>query len=55
MAAAANKDPPLEERIVDGALIAAMKAHPIEGIAFDALTDSSAHRDEIGLGDGVFK
>ncbi|HVC48203.1 MAG TPA: hypothetical protein VND90_13250 [Terracidiphilus sp.] len=40
---------------MDDAIRAAIKANPIEGIAFDALTDSSAHRDEIGLGDGVFK
>jgi hypothetical protein len=40
---------------LDAAIIAAIKAQPIEGIAFDSLTDWSAHRDEMELGDGVFK
>jgi hypothetical protein len=40
---------------LDAAIMAAIKAHPIDGIAFDALTDWSAHRDEMALGDGMFK
>lgn len=40
---------------VDDAIRAAIKAHPIEGAGFDAVVDSSAHRDELGLGDGTFK
>jgi hypothetical protein len=40
---------------VDDAIRAAIKADPIEGVAFDALTDSSAHRDEMGIGSGTFK
>jgi hypothetical protein len=40
---------------VDDAIRAAIKAHPIQGAGFRALTESSAHRDEMGLGDGTFK
>ncbi|HTV05820.1 MAG TPA: hypothetical protein VME86_10675 [Acidobacteriaceae bacterium] len=40
---------------VDDAIRAAIKAHPVEGVAFDALTKSSAHRDGMGLGIGKFK
>lgn len=40
---------------VDDAIRTAVKAHPIEGVAFDALTDWSAHRDEMGIGNGTFK
>jgi hypothetical protein len=40
---------------VDDAIRAAIKSHPVEGVAFDALTKSSANRDEMGLGIGKFK
>jgi hypothetical protein len=49
-----SKDPASIDKI-DAAIMAAIKAHPIEGIAFDSLVDMSAHRDEMGLGNGVFK
>jgi len=40
---------------VDDAIRASIKAHPIEGAAFDAITDISAHRDEMALGSGKYK
>ena len=40
---------------VDDAIRATIKAHPIEGAGFEALTDASGHRDEMGLGNGTFK
>ncbi|HEV2323375.1 MAG TPA: hypothetical protein VGS10_05450 [Terracidiphilus sp.] len=40
---------------VDDAIRAAIKSHPGEGVEFEALTDSKAHRDEMGLGSGTFK
>ena len=40
---------------LDAAIRASIKDHPIEGVAFDAVTDPSAHRDELGLGSGTFK
>jgi hypothetical protein len=40
---------------VDDAIRAAIKANPIEGVAFGTLTDSSAHRDELTIGSGTFK
>lgn len=40
---------------VEDAIRAAIKAHPIEGAGFDAMTDPSGHRDEMGLGSGTFK
>jgi hypothetical protein len=40
---------------VDDAIRATIKAHPIQGAAFDSMIDSSAHRDEMGLGNGTFK
>lgn len=40
---------------VDDAIRAAIKAHPGEGVEFDALTDPSGHRDEMELGSGTFK
>lgn len=48
------KDPANLDK-VDDAIRAAIKAHPIQGVAFDELVDSSAHRDELGMGDGTFK
>jgi hypothetical protein len=40
---------------VDDAIRASIKARPIEGVAFDAITDMSAHRDEMALSSGKFK
>jgi len=40
---------------VDAAIRATIKAHPIEGVTFDSLTQSKAHRDELTLGNGIFK
>lgn len=40
---------------VDDAIRAAIKAHPGEGVEFDVSTEPSAHRDELGLGNGTFK
>lgn len=40
---------------VDDAIRAAIKSHPIQGEAFGAMIESSAHRDEMGLGSGTFK
>jgi hypothetical protein len=48
------KDPASLDKVED-AIRAQIKAHPIEGAGFDALVDSSAHRDEMGLGNGTFK
>lgn len=39
---------------VHAAMTASIKASPIEGV-FGALTKGSAHRDEVGMGDGMFK
>ncbi|HUY82385.1 MAG TPA: hypothetical protein VMU92_11740 [Acidobacteriaceae bacterium] len=40
---------------VNDAIQATIKAHPIEGVAFGSLTNSKAHRDELGIGTGKFK
>ncbi|HEX8711431.1 MAG TPA: hypothetical protein VF730_06125 [Terracidiphilus sp.] len=48
------KDPASLDK-VDDAIRATIKAHPIQGAAFDTMVDSSAHRDEMGLGNGTFK
>lgn len=40
---------------MDDMIRAAFKAHPIDGVAFDALIEEGASRDEMGLGQGVFK
>lgn len=40
---------------LNDAIRAAIKAHPIEGAGFEAMTDRSAHRDELALGEGTFK
>lgn len=40
---------------IDDAIRATIKAHPAEGVTFDSLTSSKAHRDEMELGDGKFK
>lgn len=48
------KDPADVDK-VDAAIRADIKAHPVEGVSFDAVVDMSAHRDEVTLGDGQFK
>ncbi|HEU5351325.1 MAG TPA: hypothetical protein VFU55_06985 [Terracidiphilus sp.] len=48
------KDPADVDK-VDAAIRADIKAHPMEGVSFDAVVDMSAHRDEMALGDGVYK
>jgi hypothetical protein len=40
---------------VNDAIREVIKAHPIQGVAFGALTDGDAHRDEMALGQGTFK
>lgn len=40
---------------VDAAIRADIKASPLTGAGFDAMTDRSAHRDELGIGSGKFK
>lgn len=40
---------------VNAALAESLKAHPFFGAAFGSMTESSAHRDELIKGDGVFK
>jgi hypothetical protein len=40
---------------VHAAIVAAVKAHPLGIEAFDADTDSTAHRDEIYRSEGVYK
>jgi hypothetical protein len=39
----------------DAAIRADIKANPLTGAGFGAMTDSSAHRDELGVGSGKFK
>ena len=40
---------------LNAAIRATIKDHPIEGVAFDANTNSKAHRDELALGTATFK
>jgi hypothetical protein len=40
---------------VNAALTESIKAHPLDGVAFGSITESSAHRDELIKGEGVFK
>ncbi len=40
---------------VDAAIVDTLKNHPLSGPAFGSMTDSSAHRDELIKGDGVYK
>ena len=49
-----QKDPADIDKM-DAAIMASIKTHPIEGVAFDAVVDMSAHRDEMSMGDGMFK
>ncbi|HUX44550.1 MAG TPA: hypothetical protein VMV57_07355 [Terracidiphilus sp.] len=40
---------------VDAAVVDSMKTSPLSGPLFGSAVDMSAHRDEIGFGNGVFK
>ena len=40
---------------VNAAIRADIKANPLTEAGFDAMTESSAHRDEMGIGSGKFK
>lgn len=40
---------------VQGAVMDAIKAHPLGVQAFGSMTDDSSHRDELYKGDGIFK
>ena len=40
---------------VDAAIVDTLKNHPLSGPAFGSMTDSSAHRDELIKGDGIYK
>ncbi len=40
---------------LNAAIVAAIKASPLEGVAFSALTVAKDHRDELALGQATFK
>ncbi len=40
---------------VDAAITESLKANPLSGPAFLSMVDFSAHRDDLGLGEGIYK
>ena len=43
------------DKVSAGLIMAAVKAEPLAGPAFESMTDYTGHRDELEKGNGVFK